>query len=157
MHNYPIMRSISKENVTVIPSEKLYPMNFVHLFTSRLPWAKTRNNKTKRAKAPKPKPKRRANQAKSFRGFHLFWSFRFFFFITISQKYFRNMLTIGVTNSLYWRETVAVILRINTPGLIHNLFLENELHMFHLLLWSSMKKICICNELCHKPKCIGVK
>ena len=44
------------------------------------------------------------------------------------------MRTIGVTNSLYCHETVAVISRINTPGLIHNLLLENELHMFHLLL-----------------------
>ena len=59
----------------------------------------------------------------------------FFFFITmISQKYFRNMRTIGVTNSLYCHETVAVISRINTPGLTHNLLLENELHMFHPLL-----------------------
>ena len=39
------------------------------------------------------------------------------------------MRTIGVTNSLYCHETVAVISRINTPGLIHNLLLENELHM----------------------------
>ena len=75
------------------------------------------STKTTKTKTKTKTWKRRANQAKSFRGFRLF---RSFFITTLSQKYFRNMRTIGVTNSLHCHETVAVI------GSCENEALENE-------------------------------